>query len=39
MLRKNVHMSEQKLKFNITYYQAFQNVRSIKEEWHISLLL
>ena len=32
-------MSEQKLKFNITYYQTFQNVRSIKEERHITLPL
>ena len=28
-------MSEQKLIFNITYYPAFKNVRSIMEELHI----
>ena len=30
-------MSERKLTFNITYYPAFVNVRSIMEELHISL--
>ena len=28
-------MSEQKLTFNITYYPAFKNVRTITEEIHI----
>ena len=30
-------MSEQKLTFSITYYPAFQNVRTIMEELHILL--
>ena len=30
-------MSEQKLKFNIIYYPAVQNVRAIIEELHILL--
>ena len=30
-------MPEKKLTFNITYYPAFQNVRSIMEELHILL--
>ena len=30
-------MAEKKLTFNITYYPAFQNVRSIMEELHILL--
>ena len=30
-------MSEKKLTFNITYYPAFQNVRSIMDELHILL--
>ena len=30
-------MSEEKLTFSITYYPAFQNVRSVIEELHILL--
>ena len=30
-------MSERKLTFNITYYPAFRNIRSIMEELHILL--
>ena len=35
--REKPQMSEQKLTFNITYYPAFQNVRTIMEELHILL--
>ena len=35
--KEKQQMSEKKLKFNITYYQAFQNVRRIMEELQISL--
>ena len=37
LLEKEKQMSEKKLTFNITYYPAFVNVRSIMEELHISL--
>ena len=37
--REKQQMSEQKLRFNITYYPAFQNVRVIMEELHILLTL
>ena len=33
--REKQQMSEQKLKFNITYHPAFQNVRAIMEQLHI----
>ena len=33
----NARTSESKLTFNITYYSAFQNVRSISEELQILL--
>ena len=35
--REKPQMSRQKLTFNITYYQAFQNVRALMEELHILL--
>ena len=35
--KEKQQMSERKLTFNITYYPAFQNVRSIMEELHILL--
>ena len=35
--REKPKMSEQKLTFSITYYPAFQNVRTIMEELHILL--
>ena len=35
--REKPQLSEQKLTFNITYYPAFQNVRTIIEELHILL--
>ena len=35
--KEKQQMSEKKLTFNITYYPAFQNVRSIMEELHILL--
>ena len=35
--REKPQMSEQKLTFNITYYPAFQNIRTIMEELHILL--
>ena len=35
--RGNTGTSETKLTFNITYYQAFQNVRNILEELQILL--
>ena len=35
--KEKQQMSEKKLTFNITYYPAFQNVRSIMEEQHILL--
>ena len=33
--RKKSHVPDQKLTFNINYYSAFQNARSIIEELHI----
>ena len=36
--KEKQQMSEKKLTFNITYYPAFQNVRSIMEELHILLI-
>ena len=33
--RERLHMSEQKLTFNITYYPAFQNFKVIKKELYI----
>ena len=35
--REKPQMSQQKLTFNINIYPAFQNVRTIMEELHISL--
>ena len=35
--REKPQISEQKLTFNITYYPAFQNVRTLMEELNISL--
>ena len=35
--REKPQMSEQKLRFNITYCPAFQNVRTIMEDIHILL--
>ena len=35
--KEKQQMSERKLTFNITYYPAFRNVRSIMEELHILL--
>ena len=35
--QRNTRTSETKLTFNITYYPAFQNVRSILEELQILL--
>ena len=35
--KETQQMSERKLTFNITYYPAFRNVRSIMEELHILL--
>ena len=35
--KQKQRMSERKLKFNITYYPAFRNARSIMEELHILL--
>ena len=35
--RETPQIREQKLTFNILYYPAFQNVRSIMEERHILL--
>ena len=35
--KQKQQISERKLTFNITYYPAFRNVRSIMEELHILL--
>ena len=35
--KEKQQMPEKKLTFNITYYPAYQNVRRIMEELHISL--
>ena len=35
--KEKQQMSERRLTFNITYYPAFRNVRSIMEELHILL--
>ena len=35
--REKPQMSEQKLTFNITYYPAFQNIRTVMQELHILL--
>ena len=37
--RKKPQMSEQKLTFNIIFYPAFQNVRTIMKELHILSIL
>ena len=37
LVREKPQMSEQKLTFNITYYTAFQSVRTIMEELYILL--
>ena len=37
LYKQKQQMSERKLKFNITYYPAFRNARSIMEELHILL--
>ena len=37
MLEKERHQEENKLKFNLTYYPAFQNIKTILEELQILL--